>query len=274
MTAKRQPTLSLAECHRKRVVVVCAELLLALKHLLRRDVNIARAHPEFWTLQTAVSRLPASLVRRCIVVINVLSLNTNCQTRNWVIRSPGQWVIFHVRVTESSFWPGVRPEIFRFSKKCPKCKTYIWNAEMTKVIARCLLLDWNHWMLVHAMNFYLYVWLLKIRTPLHISRYLECIIEQSHRVNWVAGFPGHWVTKCDPVPCLLYCNTVNQSISFDHLTAWVKTVNHTTKIHAGQQELTRTCSVTNFGLSNHFWHNGTCFIRIFEFLTKERRIDS
>ena len=163
-----------------------------------------------WTLQTAVSRLPASLVRRCIVVINVLSLNTNCQTRNWVIRSPGQWVIFHVRVTESSFWPGVRPEIFRFSKKCPKCKTYIWNAEMTKVIARCLLLDWNHWMLVHAMNFYLYVWLLKIRTPLHISRYLECIIEQSHRVNWVAGFPGHWVTKCDPVPCL---QSINQSHS-------------------------------------------------------------
>jgi len=193
MTAKRQPTLSLAECHRKRVVVVCAELLLALKHLLRRDVNIARAHPEFWTLQTAVSRLPASLVRRCIVVINVLSLNTNCQTRNWVIRSPGQWAIFHVRVTESSFWPGVRPEIFRFSKKCPKCKTYIWNAEMTKVIARCLLLDWNHWMSVHAMNFYLYVWLLKIRTPLHISRYLECIIEQSpgQLGRWIPGSLGH-----------------------------------------------------------------------------------
>ena len=34
--------------------------------------------------------------------------------------SPGQWVIwviFHVRVTGSSFWPGVRPEFFRFSKK-------------------------------------------------------------------------------------------------------------------------------------------------------------
>ena len=34
------------------------------------------------------------------------------------------------QVTGSSFWPGVRPEFFQFSKKCPKCKTYIWNAEM------------------------------------------------------------------------------------------------------------------------------------------------
>ena len=61
------------------------------------------------------------------------------QTWNWVIGSPGQWiiwVIFHLRVTGSSFWPGVRPEFFRFSKKCPKCKTYIWNAEMTKVIVK------------------------------------------------------------------------------------------------------------------------------------------
>ena len=83
------------------------------------------------------------------------------QTWNWVI-----WVIFHVRVTGSSFWRGVRPEFFRFSKKCPKCKTYIWNAEMTKVIVRCLLLDWNHWMSVHAMNFYFYLWLLKIWSSL------------------------------------------------------------------------------------------------------------
>jgi len=32
------------------------------------------------------------------------------------------WVIFHVRVTGSSFWPGVRPEFFRFSKKCKTVK--------------------------------------------------------------------------------------------------------------------------------------------------------
>jgi len=49
------------------------------------------------------------------------------QTWNWVIGSPGQWVIFHVRVTGSPgpLFDPVRPEFFRFSKKCPKCKTYI-----------------------------------------------------------------------------------------------------------------------------------------------------
>ena len=44
-----------------------------------------------------------------------------------------------------------------FEKKCPKCKTYVRNAEMTKVIVRCLLLDGNHWMSVDAMNFYFYL---------------------------------------------------------------------------------------------------------------------
>ena len=95
------------------------------------------------------------------------------------------------RVTGSSFWSGVRPEFFWFSKKCPKCKTYIWNAEMTKVIVSCLLLDWNHWMSVQAMNFYFYLWLLQIlwpeNTSSHISRHLEFIIKQGHRVNWVFG---------------------------------------------------------------------------------------
>ena len=46
----------------------------------------------------------------------------------------------------------------------------------------------------------------------NISRHLEFIIEQGHRVNWVAGSPGRWipgspgrrVTKCDPVPCLVW----------------------------------------------------------------------
>jgi len=97
------------------------------------------------------------------------------------------------RGTGSSFRPGVKPEFFRFSKKCPKCKRYIWNAKMTKVIVRCLLLDWNHWLSVHAMNFYFYLWLLKILWPentsshIHVSRHLEFIIEQGHRVNWVSG---------------------------------------------------------------------------------------
>ena len=97
---------------------------------------------------------------------------TRHQTWNWVTGSPGQWVIwviFHVRVTGSSFWPDVRPEFSRFSKKCPKCKTYSWNAEMTKVIVRRLWLNWNHWMSVYAMNVYFYLWLLKILWPENTS---------------------------------------------------------------------------------------------------------
>ena len=70
---------------------------------------------------------------------------------------------------------------------------YIWHAEMTKVIFRCLLLDWNHWM----MNFYFYLWLLNIlwleNTSSHISRHLEFITEQGPLGLRVAGFPGHWV---------------------------------------------------------------------------------
>jgi len=56
-----------------------------------------------------------------------------------------------------------------------------------------VLLDWNHWMSVHAMNlnFYFYLWLLKTlwceNTSSHISRYLEFSIEQGHPVNWVSG---------------------------------------------------------------------------------------
>ena len=102
------------------------------------------------------------------------------------------------RVTGSSFWPGVRPEFFRFSKKCLKCKTYIWNAEMTKVIVRCLLLDWNHWMPVHATNFYFYLWLLKIRRQNFFTH--KSTFGVHYRTGSpgqlglrVAGFRGHWV---------------------------------------------------------------------------------
>ena len=147
-----------------------------------------------------------------------MSVSTQDQTWNWVIESPGQWVvwvIFHVRVTGSSFWPGVRPEFFRFSKKCPKCKTSIWNAEMTKVIVRCLLLDWNHWMSVHAMNFYFYLWLLKNfwpeNTASHIRRHLKFIVEQGHRVNWVSGSLDSRVTGSQNVTQLHLCSRLQAS---------------------------------------------------------------
>jgi len=88
-----------------------------------------------------------------------------------------------------------------------------------QVIVRCLLLDWNHWMSVHAMNFYFYLWLLKILWPEKTSSWCQwrhCWIfthKSTYGVRYrtgspgqlglqVTGFPGHWVTKCDPVPSL------------------------------------------------------------------------
>ena len=136
------------------------------------------------------------------------------QTWNWVIVELGHWVTGWVGHLGHLSCPGHRviiltrceTEFFPFSKKCPKCKTYIWNAEMTKVIVRCLLLDWNRWMSVHAMNFSFYLWLLKVLWLENTSswrqwRYCSIftfIIEQGHHSPGqlglrVAGFPGHWV---------------------------------------------------------------------------------
>ena len=43
---------------------------------------------------------------------------------------------------------------------------------MTKVIVRCLLLDWNHLMSVRAMNFYFYLWLLQTFWPENTSSHI------------------------------------------------------------------------------------------------------
>ena len=125
------------------------------------------------------------------------------QTWNWVIGSPGQWVmwvIFHVRVTGSSFWLGVRLEFFQFSKKCPKCKTYIWNAEMTKShsqvsvvglksldVSPCnelLLLP----MIIKNSLAWKYFFTHKSTFVVHYRRGLPGQLGLR-----VAGFPGHWV---------------------------------------------------------------------------------
>jgi len=100
-------------------------------------------------------------------------------TGQWVI-----WVIFHVRVSGSSRWPGAsRPDFFRFSKKMPKIQnvqlkceytlTYLLTLSTTRVIDKIL----DSTRAVKG----------SIRTPLHISRHVEFIIEQGHRVNWVSG---------------------------------------------------------------------------------------
>jgi len=89
------------------------------------------------------------------------------------------------------FDPVRDPSFSGFRKNAQNAKRTFEMPKWQKVIVRYLLLDWNHWMSVHAMNFYFYLWLLKILCPenifSHISRHLEFIIEQGHRVNWVSG---------------------------------------------------------------------------------------
>ena len=128
------------------------------------------------------------------------------QTLNWVIGSPGHWVNFHVRVTGSSFWPGVRPGFFQSWKKIPK---------MQNIHLKC----WND--KSHCQVSVVGLKSLDI-SPCNELLLLPMIIKNSlawesfftHKSTFgvpaspgqlglrVAGFPGHWVTKCDPVPCL------------------------------------------------------------------------
>ena len=140
---------------------------------------------------------------------DLITIRSDMELGHWVTGSMGH--LGHLsrpghRVTGPD--PVWDPSFSGFRKNSQNAERwpYIRNAEMTKVIVGCLLLDWNHWTSVHAMNFYFYLWLLKIpwpeNTSSHISRHLEFIIEQGHRVNWVSGSLGRWVTKCDPVPSL------------------------------------------------------------------------
>ena len=109
----------------------------------------------------------------------------------------------------SSFWPGVRPEFFPvFEKNAQNAKR---TFEMLKwqVIVWCLMLDWYHWMSVHAINFYFYVWLLKIlwleNTSSHVSRHLEFIIKQGQWVTGSTGSPGRWITGSQSSSLLSTC---------------------------------------------------------------------
>ena len=97
------------------------------------------------------------------------------QTWNWVIGSPGQWVIwviFYARVTGSLFWPGVIPEFFRFSKKIKNTQNAKRTLEMLK---------WSHYQVSVVGMKSLDV------SPSNELLLLEFIIEQGHRVNWVSG---------------------------------------------------------------------------------------
>ena len=119
----------------------------------------------------------------------------------------GHWVTWSVghlghrsrpghRITGSSFWPGVRPEFFRFSKKAQykDIKIYIFVKIRPTVIE---ILTFNRW----SSKFY-FPEACKHRTAIktgnwqtscplqsfvcNICRRLEFIIEQGHRVNWIS----------------------------------------------------------------------------------------
>jgi len=137
------------------------------------------------------------------------------QTWNWVIGSPGQWVIwviFHVPSPGHHFDPVWNPSFSGFRKNAQNAKRTFemlkWQKSLSGI---CCWTDINHCMSVHAMNFYFYLWLLKIlwpeNTSSHISRHLEFTIEQGHRVNWVSGSLDSRVTGSQNVTQFHLCTS-------------------------------------------------------------------
>jgi len=60
----------------------------------------------------------------------------------------------------------------------------------------------------------------------NISRRLQFIIGEGHRVSWVSRsldsrVLGRWVTKCDPVPCLVFYCGVSGRLVLLLLTNWL-----------------------------------------------------
>jgi len=88
--------------------------------------------------------------------------------------------------------------VFPVFEKMPKMQNVLWNAEIIKVIVKCLLLDWNHRISVHAMNCYFYLWLLKKSLSWEYFFTHKSTFGVHYRTGSpgqlglrVAGFPGH-----------------------------------------------------------------------------------
>ena len=83
-------------------------------------------------MTVALARSTDSLSRWSSSSVNSTMPSRGFQTWNWVIGSPGQWVIwviFHVRVTGSSFWTVWDPSVSGF-RKMPKIQNVhlkCWN---------------------------------------------------------------------------------------------------------------------------------------------------
>jgi len=126
------------------------------------------------------------------------------QTWNWVIGSPGQWVIwviFYVRITGSlghHFDPVWDPSFSGFRKNAQNAKRTFemlkWQKSLSGVccwteITGCQFMQWTF---TFTYDYEKTLW--PENTSSHISRHLEFIIEQGHRVNWVSGSLDSWVT--------------------------------------------------------------------------------
>ena len=97
------------------------------------------------------------------------------QTWNWVIGSPGQWVIRPGHRVIGSFSTGVRPDFFRFSKKAQDKDIYFCENPSNLIE----ILTFNKW----SSKFY---------SPEACKR--QTAIK--------TGKPLAHCPKCDPVPCL------------------------------------------------------------------------
>ena len=151
-------------------------------------------------------RQPVLLSRRSQFILSV------DQTWNWVIGSPDQWVIwviFHVRVTGSSFWPDVRPEFFRFSKKMTKRQNAhlkCWNDKSYCQVPDylpCRVLEY----LIRYSREYSSSKKRDSHTPTHKSTFGVHYRRGSPGQLGlrVAGFPGHWVAGSQNVTQFHVC---------------------------------------------------------------------
>jgi len=89
------------------------------------------------------------------------------------------WVIFHVRVTGSSFWPGVRPRVFSVFEKMPKMQNVHWKCWNDNSNCRVIMIIKNSsackYCFTHKSTFGVHYW---TGSPGQLGLR-------------VAGFPGH-----------------------------------------------------------------------------------
>lgn len=127
------------------VHMICQLCVLKLELLFKCWKKSARSTDCPWSRQ-------ADPATECWQRWDIRHENTEVKTLAALANEPGHWVtgsmghlghLFSLghRVSGSYLWPGRRPEyfqLFQFSNKCSKCTAYILNANVIKVIDRCL----------------------------------------------------------------------------------------------------------------------------------------